>query len=97
MNCRIIDMRHKEVINVKDGTRLGCVCDVEIDTTDARVVAIVIYGRLRCFGILGREDDIIIKWQDIQIIGDDTILVCYNIINHTKKRPRGFGGFFGGG
>lgn len=95
MNCRIIDMRHKEVINIKDGMRIGCVCDVEIDTTDARVTAIVIYGRLRWFGLLGREDDIIIKWQDIQVIGDDTILVCYNSCCHTRKRPRGFGGFFG--
>lgn len=92
MTCRIIDMRHKEVINVKDGIRLGCVCDVEIDTTDARVVAIVIYGRLRCFGLLGREDDIIVKWQDIQVIGDDTILVNYNNYFRTKKRSRFFGG-----
>lgn len=97
MNCRIIDMRHKEVINIKDGTRIGCVCDIEIDTTDARVVAIVIYGRLRFFGLFGREDDIIIKWQDIQVIGDDTILVCYNNYCRTNKRARGFGGFFGGG
>ncbi|MBW7573719.1 YlmC/YmxH family sporulation protein [Caproiciproducens faecalis] len=87
-------MRHKEVINVKDGTRIGCVCDVEIDTVDARVIAIVIYGRLRCFGLLGREDDIIIKWQDIQVIGDDTILVSYNNCCRIKKRGRGFGGFF---
>ncbi len=93
MVCRIIDMRHKEVINVKDGTRLGTVCDVEVDTTNAKVLSIVIYGRLRCFGLLGREDDIIIKWQDIQIIGDDTILVCYNTVTHSKKRSRGF---FGG-
>lgn len=49
MNCRIDDMRHKEVINVKDGMRLGTVCDLEIDTSTARVAAIVIYGRLRFF------------------------------------------------
>ena len=97
MNCRIIDMRHKEVINIKDGTRIGCVCDVEIDTTDARVIAIVIYGRLRCFGLFGREDDIIIKWQDIKVIGDDTILVCYNNCCRSKKRSRAFGGLFSGG
>ena len=97
MNCRIIDMRHKEVINIKDGTRIGCVCDIEIDTTDARVIAIVIYGRLRCFGLFGREDDIIIKWQDIKVIGDDTILVCYNNCCRTKKRSRTFGGLFGSG
>lgn len=96
MNCRIVDMRHKEVINIKDGTRIGCVCDVEIDTASAKVVAIVIYGRLRCFGLLGREDDIVIKWQDIQVIGDDTILVTYSGMFRPRKSPRGFGSFFGG-
>lgn len=95
MNCRIVDMRHKEVINVKDGARLGCVCDVEIDTTNAKVMAIVIYGRLRCFGLFGREDDIVIKWQDIKIIGDDTILVNYNTFCRTKGPPRGLGAIFG--
>lgn len=95
MNCRIYDMRHKEVINLKDGTRLGNVCDVEIDTVNAKVAAIVIYGRLRCFGLFGREDDIIIKWQDIHVIGDDTILVSYNNICRTKGPPHGLGAIFG--
>ncbi|HEX2985987.1 MAG TPA: YlmC/YmxH family sporulation protein [Caproiciproducens sp.] len=90
MNCRVVDMRHKEVINIKDGTRLGSVCDMEIDTNNAKIISIVIYGRLRCFGLFGREDDIIIKWQDIQIIGDDTILVSYNNIIRSKRRSHGF-------
>lgn len=88
-------MRHKEVINVKDGMRLGAVCDLEIDTTNARVSAIVIYGRLRWFGLLGREDDVVVRWQDIQVIGDDTILVNYNSPIRTKGPPRGLGGLLG--
>lgn len=95
MNCRIVDMRRKEVINIKDGTRIGCVCDVEIDTATARVAAIVVYGRLRCFGLLGREDDIIIRWQDIQVIGDDTILVTYNGACRNKKPPHRLSWLFG--
>ncbi|WBY64592.1 YlmC/YmxH family sporulation protein [Thermocaproicibacter melissae] len=95
MNCRIEDMRHKEVINIKDGARLGAVSDLEIDTTNARVSAIVIYGRLRWFGLLGREDDIVIRWQDIQVIGDDTILVNYNSPIRTKGPPRGLGALLG--
>lgn len=84
MTCRMIDMRKKEVINIKDGMRLGSVNDIEFDTTNARIVAIVIYGRLRLFGLLGREDDIVIRWQDIQVVGDDTILVTYN--NYLKAK-----------
>ena len=30
MNCCVTDLRDKEVINLKDGCRLGCVCDAEI-------------------------------------------------------------------
>ena len=94
MNCCIDDMRHKEVINVKDGMRLGNVCDLEIDTTNARVTAIIIYGRLRWFGLLGREDDVVIRWQDIQVIGDDTILVNYSSLCRTNGPPRGLGAIF---
>ncbi|CDB23622.1 sporulation protein YlmC/YmxH family [Clostridium sp. CAG:557] len=86
MRCRVVDMRNKEVINVKTGVRLGCVSDVEIDTKDAKLLAIVIYGRLRWCGLLGREDDIIIKWDDIEIIGEDTILVKHNVGAKRKRR-----------
>lgn len=86
MRCRVVDIRNKEVINVKTGVRLGCVSDVEIDTKDAKLLAIVIYGRLRWCGLLGREDDIIIKWDDIEIIGEDTILVKHNVGAKRKRR-----------
>ena len=76
----------KQFINVKTGVRLGCVSDVEIDTKDAKLLAIVIYGRLRWCGLLGREDDIIIKWDDIEIIGEDTILVKHNVGAKRKRR-----------
>ena len=86
MRCRVVDMRNKEVINVKTGVRLGCVSDVEIDTKDARLIAIVIYGRLRWCGLLGRDDDIIIRWEDVEIIGEDTILVKHNVGAKRKRR-----------
>lgn len=75
MICRLCDLRYKDVINIHDGRRLGCVCDVEFDTANACVLTIVIYGRLRCFGLFGRDEDIIIKWCNIKSIGDDIIIV----------------------
>lgn len=88
MNCRIVDMRHKEVINKRNGTRLGCVDDVEVDTRDARLVAIVVYGRPKCFGLLGREEDIVIGWNNIELIGEDTILVNDCPSPKRKKKIR---------
>lgn len=75
MKCRMGDLRAKEVINMKDGTRLGYVCDLEIDTQNAALTAVVVYGRLRLFGLLGRAPDRVILWKDIVLIGDDTVLV----------------------
>lgn len=86
MICRIVDMKNKEVISVKDGCRIGCVNDVEVDMACAKIVAIVVYGRLKCFGIFGREDDIVIKWENIEVIGEDTILVNCNPYARRKKR-----------
>lgn len=92
--CRIADLRHKEVVNIKDGTCLGCVNDVEVDTQCAKLIAIIIYGRLKCFGLFGRQDDIVIRWENIEVIGQDTILVCYNVCNRPKKRPGFLGNLF---
>jgi YlmC/YmxH family sporulation protein len=93
--CRIEELCRKDVINIKDGSRLGFIDDVEIDVCDGRVVAIVIFGRARFFGLFGRDDDIVIPWCDIQKIGEDTILVCFEIVCQIKCRPRKrFGGFF---
>lgn len=90
MNCRIVDIKNKEVINIKDGSRLGCINDLEIDMNCAKIVAIVIFGRPKCFGIFGREEDIVIRWDEIEIIGDDAILVSFNCRARQKRRA----GFF---
>ena len=77
MNCRMGELRNKEVINMKDGGRIGFISDVEIDTCTAQLTAVIVYGRLRCFGLFGREPETVIPWRNITLIGDDTVLVEY--------------------
>ncbi len=86
MYCRVQDLRCKDVISVSNGVRLGTVCDVEVDTATARICAIVVYGRLRWCGLLGRYDDIVIGWKDIKLIGEDTILVDFCCGEQGKGR-----------
>ena len=88
MRCRVAEMKNKEVIHVKNGMRLGCVNDILLDTKDAKILGIIIFGRLRCFGILGREEDLFIKWDDIKVIGDDTILVGCHVVPQKKHRKK---------
>ncbi len=96
MNCKLIDLRNKEVINVNDGTRLGYVCDVEINTDQAKVLSVIIYGRPRVFGLFGKGEDLVIPWELVQTIGDDTILVRYLPPEPKAKQNAIFSKFFKG-
>lgn len=87
---RIADMRNKEVVNVKDGTKLGYIDDVEFDTVTAEMTGLVVYGKARFFGLFGREEDIVITWQDIEVIGEDTVLVSFDTIQRLPVRKVGF-------
>lgn len=67
--------RHKEVIDISTGNRLGFMADIDVDLEQGRVNAIIIPGKRRFFGFLPPEDDIVIAWHSIKKIGDDIILV----------------------
>ncbi len=86
MRCRVADLRCKEVINICDGLRLGFVFDVIVNVVTGQVVAIVVPGPCRVFGILGREDDYVIPWECIRRIGDDIILVEVPGEHQREKR-----------
>ena len=75
MQCRIQDLRRKEVINICDGCRLGFVADVDIRIPEGQVVAIVVYGPCRFFGLFGRGEEFYIPWECIKQVGDDIILI----------------------
>ena len=75
MDCRLTELRYKELIDIRDGTRYGCVGDVELDTATGQVRALVVYGRLRLFGLLGREEDVVFPWSSVKRFGEDIILV----------------------
>lgn len=72
--CNTVDLRDKEVINVCDGARLGYATDFEIDLCDAKIRAIVIPEKKGIFGI-GKTEEIVIPWERIACIGEDTVLV----------------------
>ena len=59
-SCRIGELWKKDVVCVDSGVCLGRVDDVEVDVCTAQLTAIVIYGRSRLFGLLGREEDTVL-------------------------------------
>ena len=75
MECRVSELRYKEIINVSDGSRYGWGGDVEVDMESWQGRALGVPGRLRLFGLLGREEDRVFPWEAVRRFGADTILV----------------------
>ena len=75
MDCRISELQYKEVVDISDGTRYGYIGDLELDADSGTVRSIIIGGKNRCFGLLGRKSDTVFPWSSIKQIGSDIILV----------------------
>ncbi len=82
MMCRVTELQYKELVDVSDGTRYGGICDLEIDTDTGLIKEIVVYGRPRALGLLGRNTDVRFPWSDVKKVGSDIILVE----GHGKSR-----------
>ena len=75
---RALDFKHKEVINITNGRKMGFVTDVEACFEDGRINAIVVPGNNRKVNWFS-NNDIVIPWSQIKLIGEDVILVEVNI------------------
>ena len=88
MGMRITELHCKEVICVSDGRRLGFISDVEVEIPCGNVLAIIVPGPCRLFGILGRNDDYVIPWRCIKRIGPDIVLVDIKPEECRFPRPK---------
>lgn len=86
METRIAQLKYKEVISVEDGSRFGYVGDMEIDLDSGQVRALVVPGRRRLFGLLGREEDHYIPWNSVRRFGEDIILVEQGLPRRIPRR-----------
>ena len=88
MEQRFSELRCKEVINIHDGCRLGYVGDLECRIPEGEIVAIIVPGPLRFFGLFGRGEEYYIPWRCIKRIGDDVILIEQQFTQREQERPQ---------
>ena len=89
------ELREKEVVNLCDGTKLGCPSDFEFDLCDGKITALVVP---RSSGFLGFHhlNDLVIPWHKIECIGEDAILVrllpadCMCAAEDKKRKKKSF-------
>jgi len=75
MNSKGLDFKHKEVININDGKKLGFVQDVTADLETGVITSIIVPGNTKLFNMFSTNSDITIPWDKIKCIGNDVILV----------------------
>jgi YlmC/YmxH family sporulation protein len=75
VNQKGLDFKHKEVININDGRRLGFVQDVTADLNSGTITSIIVPGSNKILNIFAGNNDIVIPWNKIKCIGEDIILV----------------------
>ena len=75
LNSKGMDFKHKEVINITDGRRLGFVQDVTANLESGIITSIIVPGNAKLFKIFSTGNDIVIPWEKIKCIGEDVILV----------------------
>lgn len=76
-NSKGLDFKRKEVINIKDGKRLGFVQDVTADFKTGTISEIIVPGNTKIFNIFSSGNELVIPWSSITTIGDDVILVDF--------------------
>lgn len=69
------ELKDKQVVCVKSGAIIGNVSDLELDSETGKLTSIIIYGKVQFFGLFGKENDIVIPWDKIEVIGKETVLV----------------------
>lgn len=75
MKKKGLDFKHKEVININDGKRLGFVQDVCAELETGNITSIIVPGSNKLINIFSSGNDITIPWEKVKCIGEDIILV----------------------
>ena len=75
MKDKVLDFKHKEVINIKDAKRLGYVQDVTADLKTGLITSIIVPGTSKVFNLFPGSAAIVVPWENIKCIGEEVILV----------------------
>ncbi|WP_096435492.1 YlmC/YmxH family sporulation protein [Alteribacter populi] len=74
---KISDIQAKDIVNLADGRLLGHISDLDINLETGRVEAFIIGGG-KVMNFFGKEQEVVVPWNNVVKIGSDVILVRYN-------------------
>lgn len=83
---RFWELTEKEVINCKDGKRLGYVADIDIELPAGKVCKLFVPGQGKFCGCFVKGPEYVIHWNQIVRIGEEIILVDVDCAPTEKRK-----------
>ena len=71
---RISELQNKNVINLLDGKDIGSIIDVNIDD-NGKTLDLIVEKHKFLISSFSSNKEVIIKWEQVEKIGEDVILV----------------------
>lgn len=72
---RLSDLQNKDVINVVDGKKVGNIIDVSLENSSGKMESLIVEKSKFFVSLFTNKDEIEIRWEQIEKIGEDVILV----------------------
>ncbi len=72
---RLSDLQNKNLVNTSDGKNIGNIIDVNIDYKSGNINSFIIESKTNMFKFLNKDRDMEVRWDEIEKIGEDVILV----------------------
>lgn len=75
---RLSELQSKDIINVNDGKKIGNIIDININK-DGTSTGIIVEKSKFIISRFSSNGEIVVKWSQIEKIGEDVILVNTNL------------------
>ena len=75
---RLSDLQSKDVINIIDGKKVGNIIDIAIEN-DGKMTSLIVEKSKFFTSMFSNKNELEIKWEQVQKIGEDVILVSINL------------------
>lgn len=75
---RLSELQNKDVINITDGKKVGNIIDIAIEN-NGRMTSLIVEKSKFFVSMFSNKNELEIKWEQIEKIGEDVILVTINL------------------
>ncbi len=72
---KLSELQKKDIVNIRDGKKIGRIIDVEFDPSNGYMIHFVIEKAKFVRNMFSVSDDLNIKFTQIKKLGEDVILI----------------------